>query len=277
MRLRALPARLAFARAGTAPAFLDPARLDALVAEHAGLASRYTWDPEARTRRAAGRVRSLLALPLEAPVERAIEVACHDGLVAAGLARRGVRATAIDAKPDGFDPRARDAGVDCRVMDAEALEFDDESFDLAVSYNAFEHFADPAAMLAETMRVVRRGGYVLLQFNPLYRSAFGQHARGTVPLPYCQFLFEREALDDFARRHGREPIDFSHVNGWSLARYRALWERFADRLERVRYVEVPNLRHVDLIRRHPSCFRSECNDFEEFLVAGIDVLFRRIA
>jgi SAM-dependent methyltransferase len=53
-------------------------------------------------------------------------------------------------------------------MDAHHLAFDDESFDTASVASSLHHFADPATVLAEMLRVVRPGGIVIV--SEMYRD-----------------------------------------------------------------------------------------------------------
>jgi len=155
------------------------------------------------------------------------------------------------------------------------MQFEDETFDFVFSYDAFEHFAAPENVLREAIRVVRKRGYIYLEFGPLYYSPYGEHAYRSITVPYCQFLFQKKLLNDFATQHELEPIDFSHVNGWSLASYRKLWHRYSQILKRIHYAEKLNLSHLDLIRAYPSCFKSKSGNFDNFIVASITVLFQK--
>lgn len=74
------------------------------------------------------------------------------------LRNTGARVTACDIDPVVREHPASDEQV---VVAAGApLPFADESFDLVVSYNTFEHIEDPAFTAAELLRVLRPGGYV---------------------------------------------------------------------------------------------------------------------
>src|SRR5665811_1141026 len=53
-------------------------------------------------------------------------------------------------------------------MDAHHLAFPDDSFDTACVSNSLHHFADPDPVLAEMLRVVRRGGHLVV--NEMYRD-----------------------------------------------------------------------------------------------------------
>jgi ubiquinone/menaquinone biosynthesis C-methylase UbiE len=53
-------------------------------------------------------------------------------------------------------------------MDAHRLTFEDGSFDTVCVSNSLHHFADPAPVLAEMLRVLRPGGHVIV--NEMYRD-----------------------------------------------------------------------------------------------------------
>ncbi|WP_052341484.1 class I SAM-dependent methyltransferase [Salinarimonas rosea] len=204
---------------------------------------------------------------------RSLEIGCMDGMVSAGLARRGWDAIAIDPASDAFDQRARDAGASLRCMHAEALDLPDDSIDLAFSYDAFEHVADPAVAFREVLRVVRPGGLVYLNFGPLYNSRLGLHAYRQIPIPFCQFLFDRETLDAYCRENELRPIKYEQLNGWSLARFRALWREERAHMRPLRYVETFSSEGMDLVERYPELFRRDGLDYEELACENIEALF----
>jgi O-methyltransferase / aklanonic acid methyltransferase len=76
--------------------------------------------------------------------------------------------TGIDFSPDMVRETAKDIGnrklhhAEIRQMDAEQLTFSDESFDRVVCGFALWMFAEPARVLQEFYRVLRRGGCVAL-------------------------------------------------------------------------------------------------------------------
>ncbi|MCT2582766.1 class I SAM-dependent methyltransferase [Actinophytocola gossypii] len=73
------------------------------------------------------------------------------------------------------------------------------SVDVCYSSNVAEHVADPAAMLAEMVRVTRPGGTVFASFTPWF-SPWGGHE--TAP---WHLLGGHYARRRYTRRHGREP------------------------------------------------------------------------
>lgn len=93
----------------------------------------------------------------EEKFERILVVGCGDGNEAVTLADRfGAEVTGIDVE-SGFDADAAER-VDLRVMDATAMTFDDDTFDLIYSFHALEHIAEPERALDEMRRVLKPGG-----------------------------------------------------------------------------------------------------------------------
>jgi 2-polyprenyl-3-methyl-5-hydroxy-6-metoxy-1,4-benzoquinol methylase len=57
----------------------------------------------------------------------------------------------------------------------------DRSFDVVVTWSAFEHIGDPLGVLREARRVIRDDGALFLQVWPFYYSQFGSHLRDWFP------------------------------------------------------------------------------------------------
>ncbi|WP_147114311.1 class I SAM-dependent methyltransferase [Tateyamaria sp. syn59] len=64
--------------------------------------------------------------------------------------------------------------IEFRVMDAENMDFPDNSFDVVVSHNVFEHLPNPVAVMKEVARVLRPGGVAHIHTH-LYTSDSGAH------------------------------------------------------------------------------------------------------
>jgi ubiquinone/menaquinone biosynthesis C-methylase UbiE len=94
-----------------------------------------------------------------------LDVGAGSGGAALAMAEQGLRVTAIDASPRMVDrilTRAAERGVsiDARAMDGQALQFEDATFDGALSVLGIILFPDAERGLAEMRRVVRSGGPV---------------------------------------------------------------------------------------------------------------------
>lgn len=270
-------ARRAFEAAPAEPAWLEPEDLDRLQGTYPARTG-YSYDPGALERRGHTRAAQVLTTaPRSATLRSALEIGCGDGMVSAGLAEAGIDTIAADLDPHLFDPRARRAGVRFLEADATSLPLEDGAVDLAVSYNAFEHFPDPDAVLSELTRVVRVGGLVYVDFGPLWMSALGLHAYRAVTIPFCQHLFPRDALEQYARERDLGAVPFDDVNGWTLERFRSLWRAHSGRLRALSYAEVPHVLGFELVERHPACFKSKTSSFDELCIGTVRALFERTA
>jgi demethylmenaquinone methyltransferase/2-methoxy-6-polyprenyl-1,4-benzoquinol methylase len=140
------------------------------------------------------RWRSFLVARIEArPGDIVLDVATGAGAVALALARRyGCAVTAVDQSPEMLaEARRRVAAASAErvtVLEgrAEALPFDDASFDALTFTYLLRYVEDPAATLRELARVVRPGGRIAsLEFfiprNILARAAWEAYVRLGLP------------------------------------------------------------------------------------------------
>lgn len=99
---------------------------------------------------------------------RWLEPACGTGLVSRAIAAKVGSVTGIDLTPAMLEEAKRgasDEGIEntsFSVGDATALEFDDGSFDGAVTRLSLHHIPVPGRVIAEMARVVRPGGWVIV-------------------------------------------------------------------------------------------------------------------
>jgi SAM-dependent methyltransferase len=123
------------------------------------MAHPQTWDPDRYARNAR------FVADLGAPVvdllapragERILDLGCGDGVLTAKLASLGCHVIGVDASAQQIDA-ARKLGLDARVMNGEALDFDSE-FDAVFSNAALHWMRDPAKVIAGVRRALRPHG-----------------------------------------------------------------------------------------------------------------------
>ncbi len=97
----------------------------------------------------------------------AVDVGGGFGRISAVLRRYADRVTVADPSTRQLELAQRylrgQPGVQARLMDAAHLDFDDASIDLAVLVRLLHHLPDPADALAEISRVLRPGGYAVIE------------------------------------------------------------------------------------------------------------------
>jgi len=103
---------------------------------------------------------------------RALDVGCGEGRFCRMLKAEGITTVGIDPAPALIDHARRfDPEGDYRVEAAEALGFQDGSFDLVVSYLSLIDIPDVRAAIAEMARVLAPGGSLLIANLAGYNSA----------------------------------------------------------------------------------------------------------
>ncbi|MBW7455544.1 class I SAM-dependent methyltransferase [Paenibacillus sepulcri] len=144
-----------------------------------------------------------------------LDIATGGGHVAKALAPLVHHVIAYDLTEDMLNTAAAfirsdgHANVDFVAGDAEALPFDEHSFDLVTCRIAAHHFADVGAFLAEALRVVRPGGRLLLIDN---------------------ITPENDAFDQFYNRIEKHR-DASHVRAYKKSEWIRMIETTGFRIE----------------------------------------------
>lgn len=113
------------------------------------------------------------------PGMRFLDVAAGTGALSIPAAQRGAQVLATDIAPamvERLNARAQAEGLsnlEGVVMDGEALDLDDDTFDVSASQNGVSLFPNLEAGLSEMVRVTRPGGRVLIvAFGPLPKAEF---------------------------------------------------------------------------------------------------------
>jgi ubiquinone/menaquinone biosynthesis C-methylase UbiE len=124
---------------------------------------------------------------------RVLDVACGPGHLAGAASRRGATAVGVDFSPTMLvEARRLHPEVEFREGDAEALPFDDASFDAVVIGFGMLHFAEPDRAAREAFRVLAPGGAIAFSVwdaperaptFAIVRGAIERHGNLDVSLP----------------------------------------------------------------------------------------------
>lgn len=138
--------------------------------------------------------------------KRILDLGCGAGEAAVYFALRGAQATGIDISGEMIAvarglAEKHNVKVDLRKMGAEALQLEDDSFDIVYGYGALHHI-DLAHSSKEIYRVLKKDGLAVfvepLGYNPIlwvYRL-FAKATRTTAERPF--FFSQLKSFKDFA-------------------------------------------------------------------------------
>jgi SAM-dependent methyltransferase len=101
----------------------------------------------------------------------------------------------------------------------------DDPVDRIISLDAFEHFADPAAILVRMRELLRPGGRVLAAFGPTWYHPLGGHIYSV--FPFSHLVFSEQALVRWRSLHkgdGATTIEESGLNKMTIRRFIRLVE-----------------------------------------------------
>ncbi len=148
---------------------------------------------------------------------RLLDVACGPGYVAEAALALGAEPTGVDFTPEMVRlARERNPQIDFRTGDAQALDFEDDSFDVVAMNFGVLHLPDPEAAFAEASRVLRSGGsyaftvWARSEESPgarIVEEAIDAYADTEVDLPEGPDYFGYGDPDEIRRVLGRLGFD----------------------------------------------------------------------
>lgn len=160
-----------------------------------------------------------------------LDVGCGQGSLCLEMARGGAKkvvGTDIDGPVIDFARRNLQArypewqsvvSFECCKLDA----LPDNTFDLIVSKDAFEHVFDLRGLLGNIRRCLKPGGRLYAGFGPLYKSPNGYHLRKHFGLPWGHLLIPQSwhlALVNRGRKKKiRSLCEVDMLNELSFADY----------------------------------------------------------
>jgi SAM-dependent methyltransferase len=128
-----------------------------------------------------------------------------------------------------------------QVIEGEPLPHENNSFDAVYAWSVFEHVSDLDQVLRELHRILKDGGILFIQIEPLFHSPFGSHLKRLIPEPWAHLTMPEEALLELVMRasdnvHPEEKdlayqtLDFKGYQRFLINEYKSLNQVTLDEL-----------------------------------------------
>jgi SAM-dependent methyltransferase len=142
----------------------------------------------------------------------------------------------------------------------------DKAFDVVLSHDSFEHFADPAHIFSEMVRVTRPGGALLIKFGLPWRNPWGRHMAGTVRAdrPWVHLMVSERTLMRCHSAYHNQPRLFERfenlpggLNRMTLGRFKRILKRPDVKLTQFKVTPIFSLKIVTLLPSIREFFAAE--------------------
>jgi ubiquinone/menaquinone biosynthesis C-methylase UbiE len=152
------------------------------------------------------------------------DVGCGDGIIDLGILHKARPRQLI-----GFDVNLTDAehlsrraqaegvsdsdwhGLSFEGSETARLPAEDGTFDLVISWSAFEHISRPRDVLREIHRILAPGGAFFLQLWPFYLSAKGSHLWEWFPEDFHHLQRPEAEIVEEVRASDLKPADWTQM------------------------------------------------------------------
>ena len=165
-----------------------------------------------------------------------LDVGCGTGAVCIGAARQGARRVVgvdlqlIEVAREHL--AAAGPGVEDRVelieTDGSLRELGEETFEVILSKDSFEHYPDPEGFVHVITRFLAPGGTLAIGFGPPWNAPTGGHIDYMTRLPWAHLLFPEKVIMQERRRFRPDDpaLRFGDIVGGlnkiTVRRFRAL-------------------------------------------------------
>ena len=184
------------------------------------------------------------------PHDRILEIGCGIGTVVHELSEKGHDITGIDISGEAIEyGRKKYSDIRLEVQAAETLPYEDESFEVVLSFDLFEHIAAIDKHISEVRRVLGPGGYYLFQTPNRYSNIIYE-TLWTKSLQWRQYhpsLHSPGQLRRRMARHGFETrfVKMNPINEFTEKKLRKLGP-LGHILRRVNFRRMPLVLQTNL-------------------------------
>ena len=150
-----------------------------------------------------------------------LDIGCGLGSCCFYMALHGARKVVgidIDERRISFarSKAARDYKHLSEVVDFRlTTDLNSEKFDIIISKDSFEHYADPENLVVTMKQHLNEGGILAIGFGPLWRAPYGGHIGYMTRLPWAHLLFPESVIMRERKRFrpDEDAQSFAQVRG----------------------------------------------------------------
>jgi cyclopropane fatty-acyl-phospholipid synthase-like methyltransferase len=198
-------------------------------------------DPEYQLKTAGARLAALAKLvPLAE--KRVLEVGCGQGYVSSLLASEyNCSVVGVDiVRNSSWDLlKSKSPSLEYLVLDLSSNNiFEAGSFDLIVSFVAWEHIIHPFTMLKECSKILKSSGAIYIYAN-LYRAPNASHRYRHIFFPFPHLLFNDEIFAEYFLKHTGKSRTPSRLNKLTYCHYKEYFRILNLKIEFERLHKIP--------------------------------------
>jgi ubiquinone/menaquinone biosynthesis C-methylase UbiE len=169
----------------------------------------------------------LAQIDLLRPNHRILEIGCGIGSIVVELTKQGYDITGSDISHEAIAYGLKKYGdIKLEVQAAETLQYENETFDIVLSFDLFEHIARVDRHLSEVFRVLRHGGYYLFETPNKYSNIIFEtlQTRTLQWRHYHPSLHSPRQLRRRLFRHGLQVrfVKMNPVNEFTIKKFKKL-------------------------------------------------------
>jgi len=144
--------------------------------------------------------------------ETVLDIGCGKGLFLDVLKAQGKETYGLE--PDAHAVKLlAEKGHHAMQGDALSANYPDHSFDLVTMFQVFEHIEKPAEALREIYRIIKPGGYFVLETpNSQSKLAKNTHNWRSLELPRHVILHSPQSVNKLLQHEGFQPTIFIRVS-----------------------------------------------------------------
>jgi len=169
----------------------------------------------------------LAQIDLLRPNHRILEIGCGIGSIVVELTKQGYDITGSDISHEAIAYGLKKYGdIKLEVQAAETLQYENETFDIVLSFDLFEHIARVDRHLSEVFRVLRPGGFYMFQTPNKYSNIIFEtlQSRTLQWRHYHPSLHSPGQLRRRLARHGFEArfVKMNPINEFTIRKFKKL-------------------------------------------------------